>query len=71
MHLKRQVKIEQTIEIPKVPTFMKLTNGKAIALADLTADETYEIGKLWTKALLDQRLVQIENMTSLENANNK
>ena len=47
-------KITAEVEIPRVPNFLRLTDGRTLPVKAIDETSLREIGKIWTEALIER-----------------
>lgn len=50
----RTFRVTAEIEIPKVPNFLRMTDGQMLPVSAVDEAHLREIGKLWTEALVER-----------------
>ena len=46
------VKINDTVKIPRIPSFLKTEADRTVRISELSDDELRSIGKCWTEQLI-------------------
>ncbi len=52
METKNKIEIKAEIELPHTPNFIRLSNGSAISIKDMSEKTLREIGALWVEELV-------------------
>lgn len=50
----RTYRVTAEIEIPKVPNFLRMTDGQTLPVSAIDETSLREIGKIWTEALVER-----------------
>lgn len=48
----RKIRVQATVEIPKVPNFLRMSDGSTISVSDIEESGLEEVGKAWTHELI-------------------
>lgn len=59
--MSKTFKIVAEVEIPKVPNFLRMTDGQILPVSAATEESLQELGKLWTEALIARAKEQKED----------
>jgi hypothetical protein len=57
----KTIQVKLTIDVPKVPNFLRTSDGQSVPLCAVTDDGLREIAEQWTRDLLARSHQQSEN----------
>lgn len=50
----RKIKVTAEVEVPKVPNFLRMSDGQTLPVSAAREDSLRELGRLWTEALIER-----------------
>lgn len=56
--MSRKIQVEAEVEVPKVPNFLRMSDGKMLPVSAVSEDSLRKIGRLWIEALIERSIEQ-------------